>query len=99
MSGLQVACSLMPAELQERRRNVLAKVRCAVSKVTELQNGFVYHFPSDAGIPELANLIQLEHECCPFLSFRLTVEAGNGSVLLEMTGPGGTKEFLEGVFG
>ncbi len=42
MSDLPVACSLVPAELQERRRNVLSKVRSAASEVTELQNGFLY---------------------------------------------------------
>ncbi|HSS21189.1 MAG TPA: hypothetical protein VLL54_14035 [Pyrinomonadaceae bacterium] len=100
MSDLPVACSLMPAELQERRRSVLAKVRAAVAQVTDLDNGFIYQFKTDGElIPELANLIQLEHQCCPFLTFRLTVEAGAGSVLLEMTGPEGTKEFLAEIFG
>lgn len=99
MSDLPVACSLLPAELQERRLSVLAKVRAVVCGVTELDNGFIYRFPSDRElIPEIANLIQLEHQCCPFLTFRLTVEPGNGAVLLELTGPAGTKEFLQGVF-
>lgn len=100
MTSLPVACSLMPAELQERRRNVLSRIRGEVSKVTELDNGFIYRFaPCSELIPELANLIQLEHQCCPFLTFRLTVEPGDGAILLEMTGPEGTREFLEGVFG
>jgi hypothetical protein len=89
----------MPAELQERRRDVLSKVKGLVSKVTELSDGFACQFPSDGTVlPELANLIQLERQCCPFLSFRLTVEANHGAVLLEMTGPAGTKEFLADIF-
>jgi hypothetical protein len=100
VSDLKVACSLLPAELQERRRNVLSKIRSMVSAVTELKDGFIYQFGSDGElITELASLIQLEHQCCPFLTFRLTVEPGNGPVLLEMTGPEGTKEFLAEVFG
>ena len=99
MNDLPIACSLLPAELQARRLSVLSKVRAAVSSVTELDDGFVYSFPSDRElIPEIANLIQLEHRCCPFLTFRLTVESGNGLVLLELRGPEGTKEFLNGVF-
>jgi hypothetical protein len=95
VSDLPVACSLMPAELQERRRNVLSKIRGAVADVTELKGGFIYQFAPDGElIPELANLIQFEHQCCPFLTFRLTVEPGDGSIFLEMTGPEGTKEFL-----
>ena len=89
----------MPAELQERRRNVLAKIRSAVSEVTELDEGFRYRFASDELLPELGTLIHLEHQCCPFLTFRLTVESGMDSVVLEMTGPDGTKDFLADVFG
>ena len=99
MSDLPVACSLMPAELQERRRAVLSKVRAAVTETTELETGFIYRFTSHGElISELGNLIQLEHQCCPFLTFRLTVERGDGSISLEMTGPQGTKEFLAEVF-
>jgi hypothetical protein len=89
----------MPAELQERRRNVLSKVLSAVTETKELENGFQYRFKSEGElISELGRLIQLEHQCCPFLTFRLTVEPEGGSVLLEMTGPEGTKEFLVEVF-
>lgn len=99
MTDLPVACSLMPAELQERRRTLLLKMREVVSEVTELEDGFKYEFAlADDVLPELAKLIQLEHQCCPFLTFRLALEAGGDSVLLEMTGPQGTKEFLAEVF-
>jgi hypothetical protein len=47
---------------------------------------------------ELAHLIDLEHQCCPFLKFRLTVEPGAGPLRLELTGPDGTKDFLAAVF-
>ena len=99
MNELPVACNLMPAELQERRRNLLSKVLTAVSERVELENGFQYRFASTGElISEVGRLIQLEHECCPFLTFRLTVEAGVKSVLLEITGPEGTKAFLTDVF-
>lgn len=97
--SLPVACSLMDSELQERRRNVLDKVRTVVSEVKEIENGFVYRFPSDVSwIKELANLVELEHQCCRFLKFSITVEPGDGPIWLEMTGPQGTKEFLAEVF-
>ena len=97
--SLPVACSLMDSELQERRRTVLQKVRSVVSEVKEVEHGFIYRFPSDgAWIRELANLVELEHQCCPFLKFSITVEPGDGPVWLEMTGPQGTKEFLAEVF-
>ena len=79
---------------------MISKMRAAVAETIELDNGFIYQFTSEGElIPELASLIQLEHQCCPFLRFRLTVEPGQGSVLLEVTGPVGTKEFLAEIFG
>ena len=38
----------------ERRRNVLQKIRSAVSEVKEIEHGFIYRFPSGAWISELA---------------------------------------------
>ena len=97
--SLPVACSLMDSELQERRRNVLQRVISMVSEVKEVDHGFIYRFSSDgAWIRELANLVELEHQCCPFLKFTITVEPGDGPVWLEMTGPEGTKAFLSEVF-
>lgn len=99
MRDLAVACTLMPAELQERRRGMLSKVLSAVTSITELENGFIYRFASQGDlISDLGKLIHLEHQCCPFLTFRLTVESAEGAVSLEMTGPAGTKEFLSEVF-
>ena len=98
-TSLPVACSLIDSELQERRRDVLQKVRSVVSEVEEIENGFRYRFPSDDGrITELANLVELEHRCGPFLRFKITVEPGDGAMWFEMTRPQGTKEFLAEVF-
>ena len=99
VTELPVACSLMPAELQERRRGLLAKVRAATSEVTELDDGFRYEFPlAGEVLGEITKLIQLERQCCPFLTFRLTIQAGADSVSLDLTGPPGTKEFLAETF-
>ncbi|CAN5705632.1 MAG: hypothetical protein H0T77_07225 [Pyrinomonadaceae bacterium] len=95
--SLPIACSLTDSELQERRRDVLEKARRA--DVRELENGYAYSFPA-AGecLTELAQLINLERQCCPFLQFCITVEPDNGPIWLEMTGPEGTKEFLAATF-
>jgi hypothetical protein len=99
MSDLPIACSLTAPELQERRRIVLQKVRSAVVEVRELENGYAFSFPSAGDwLGELAGLIDLERQCCPFLQFRLTVEADGGPLWLEMTGPEGTKDFLVNTF-
>jgi hypothetical protein len=89
----------MPAELQERRAGLLGNVVAGMAEVTELEDGFSYKFPLMGDtLAELTQLIQLEHQCCPFLTFRLTIEAGADSVALQLTGPQGTKEFLAETF-
>ena len=97
--SLPIACSLTNAELQERRQDVLRKARGAVTRVRELENGYAYCFPSDGKwLADLATLVNLERQCCPFLRFVITVESGDAPIWLEMTGPEGTKEFLGSTF-
>jgi hypothetical protein len=99
MSSLPIACNLSSAELQERRRTVLERLRDALVEVKELANGYSYSFPSEGNrFKELADMIELERQCCPFLQFRVTVAAGHGPLTLEITGPEGTKDFLLSTF-
>jgi len=99
MSTLPIACSLTTPELQARRTEVLQKARAAALEVKEKEDGFAYRFPSNESLlVDLLTLIQLEHQCCPFLKITLIVEAGAGPIWLELTGPPGTKEFLSSIF-
>ncbi len=96
---LPLACSLTDSALQERRRDVLQKVRNAVTETRELEDGYSYYLPAgEEWLTELAHLVNLERQCCPFLRLRITVEPGNGPLWLELTGPPGTKDFLETTF-
>ena len=78
---------------------MLQRVRRAILEVKELEDGYAYIFPS-AGewLSEVADLVELERQCCPFLQFRLTVAPNDGPLSLEMTGPEGTKDFLLSIF-
>ena len=97
--GPPIMCMLTEPELRERRRTVLRKFRSAVTEVKELEGGYSYGLPSDGEwLSELANLVNLERRCCPFLRFTINVEPAGGPIVLEMTGPAGTKEFLEATF-
>ena len=99
MNSLPIACNLTNAELQERRRTVLETLRSAVLAVQELADGFAYSFMSEGNrFKELADMIDLERQCCPFLQFRVTLAASNGPISLEITGPEGTKDFLLSTF-
>ncbi len=99
IKSLPIACNLTAPELQARRANVLEKARRAVVKMEELDDGYSYTFSSASEwLSELAGLVDLERQCCPFLQFRITVAANDGPLVLEMTGPEGTKEFLMSTF-
>ena len=94
-----IACKLSSAELQLRRAEVLERVKADVTNVTELEGGLRFEFSGTQDqIRRLGTLIELEHECCPFLKFQLTVAPGDGPALLELTGPEGTKDFLKMLF-
>lgn len=98
-SELPIACTLTDKELQIRRENVLRKVADSLAGYEELENGFSYRFPADdAVLQDLITVINLERKCCPFLSFRLTVESQSDYVSLELTGQEGTKETVESLF-
>jgi hypothetical protein len=90
----QTACCLKGEEFQ--RRVVAAKevLRTALS-VAETVNGYVFAFESNhALLYELAELIDAERQCCPFLTFTLAVPAQGRPFRLEITGPDGAKGFI-----
>ena len=97
---LPIACKLLDAQRQQHRTQVLDRVFSRAHETRPLDDGYAIHFTADdSGLAELMELIQLERQCCPFLRFRLTVEPGGGPVWLELTGPEGTKSFLESTMG
>ena len=100
LDNLPVACSLTTAELRDREAKLLAQFRSRVIKTTELQDGYAFHVPGDAGgIRLVAELIVAERECCPFLTFELAAEPNKGPMIVRMTGPNGTQEFLRTILG
>ena len=96
---LPIACSLTDRELQERRQNVLAKIAESLIDFEELPDGFRYRFPAeDAVLQNLMRVINLEQKCCPFLSFKLNLEAGKDFASLDLTGGQDAKEAIRTLF-
>jgi len=97
---LPIACTLTEAELRQRRREVLDRLITATINTTELSNGYAYEFNSDEGtLAMLGRLIALEHECCRFLTFRLSLEEGKLTAILEVTGSPEAKVMIANLFG
>ena len=96
---IPIACFLTDKQLQARRRDYLDKIVAVLVDFEELENGFSYRFPFQENIlQDLAEIIDLERRCCPFLNFKLTTEAGNDFVSLELTGREGAKETIDSLF-
>ena len=64
----------------------------------DLPNGYRVRFtPENEVLRTIAEVIEVERQCCRFLRFQLTVEPDGQSIWLEFTGPPGTREFLAGM--
>ena len=92
--SIQLTCKLTTPELQRRRATVIAELKQLLHSKEETTNGLAFAFPSeDKVLDTLIAFIKSERLCCDFLSFRLDVV--NETAQLEITGPEGTKKFLE----
>ncbi len=61
-----------------------------------LDNGLRLRFAAsgDETLPVIARAIDAERRYCRFLHFQVTVHPDEGPIVLELTGPTGTREFL-----
>jgi hypothetical protein len=95
MSDLPIVCTLGPAALKARREGLLADLMRRADDHQELTDGHRLRFAAAADTLSLiARAIDAERQCCRFLRFRVTVEPDEGPILLELTGPEGTRGFL-----
>lgn len=91
-----VTCKLTTPELQQRKKTIIAELKNLVLERKETATGAVYKFEgSDNNIDLLASFIKTERLCCGFFTFNLTVGNDESFVWLELSGPEGTKEFIE----
>ena len=102
MKGLDstpIVCCLTTVELRKREATLLAQFRSAVVETEELQDGFAFRLVGEGKLIALiAELIVAERECCPFLTFELVALPNKGPLIVRVTGPDGTKEFVRSVF-
>ena|SRR5829696_10494369 len=98
-STIPIACTLNDAEFREREQEILQKLMRAVRERKELADGYGFRFSTDDNLlREITEMVILERKCCPFLDFKIAIEAGNGDIWVEMTGAQGAKEFIAATF-
>jgi hypothetical protein len=99
MDELPIACTLTESELQERRRTVLDAIRAKAIDVQAIADGYSYRFSSSPELlAQLTQLIELERQCCQFLTFKLIVVPGQ-PITLEVSGPTAAKPIIAEFFG
>ncbi|HKD18143.1 MAG TPA: hypothetical protein VKG23_09745 [Thermoanaerobaculia bacterium] len=96
--------ALTPSQ-RERHQKLGQLLRSAVVEKTELENGYAFvmdlgRLPVDSAgesfcVVEVAEWVDLESRCCPFLAFGIEVEPKGKTVRLRLTGAKGVKTVLE----
>jgi len=97
MSEIAFACDLFALSIPQRKQHaaLVAQLAQVVEDVQELPNGYVFHYPSDTTVwAALTEWIDLECQCCPFLSFTVQL-APHTPLSLQLTGSDGVKPFLK----
>jgi hypothetical protein len=86
--------SLMP-EQRRRRRLILELLGRALRQVIEQPDGFALRFATGSSTWMIvAEFVNLERLCAPFLTFVLERQPENGFVWLRVTGAQGIKDFV-----
>jgi hypothetical protein len=99
MADLPVACTLDPEGLKGRRSGLLRDLVARAARRDDRNDGLVFTFTPTADLlPLIAEVIEAERRCCRFLRFELSVAADEGPVRLLLSGPPGTREFLQDLF-
>lgn len=100
-SEIPIACRLDVFTDAERSREgeLLQEHLSSVLEVRELDDGYAFRYAADpAFFARMAELVTLEHRCCPFLNFNLKWAGTEESPWLHVTGSPAAKSFLWDAF-
>ena len=92
-------CTLTEDQLRERRTTIFAAIRQSAVTVDTLPDGYAYTFKTDSDtLRRLAELVDLERQCCRFLAFKIVVQPER-ELRLEITGPPEARSVIAEYFG
>ena len=96
MRDMPIACSLDGPALGRRQSELRAGILAEAEAVERLPDGYRWHFPDASDLfARLGLVIDAERGCCRLLRVALSGDQDRGRVVLEITGPDGTVDFLE----
>jgi hypothetical protein len=78
--------------------DVAKRVYAAVQEVSELPDGYAFRLPAESAlITTLAQHVDFERRCCPFVRFSIEVEPEHGPMWLRVTGGEAARAFFRSV--
>lgn len=92
-----IACTLSAADLRQRRRDVANLAAGALVSRSPIAEGerLVFGAAGDTA-QRLEQLVAAEADCCP--SLNLTLRPEGDRLILDVTGPAGTRPIVEELF-
>jgi hypothetical protein len=95
MADPPIICSLTPEALEARKQGLLSTLLDRSTGREFLADGVRLRFePSSETLSSITRAVDAERHCCRFLRFTITVEPTDGAMILDLTGPPGTREFV-----
>ena len=92
-----LACDMTAIPLSKRETHLKTSTSLFsdIKEIRELPDGYEFRLEDDASVLwKAAEFISLEKLCCPFLAFRLELEAEGGPIRLSLRGREGVKAFI-----
>jgi hypothetical protein len=96
-----LVCNMNVFTSDQREKHIQNTIQMiqGIQGIQELNHGYEFTFPDQPEyISRIAEFISNEHLCCPFLEFDLNVSSTRSFISLSLTGPAGTREFLQEEF-
>lgn len=93
--NLPIACTWSDAERADASDQLLSGLMREARQVAPVADGYRATFAGEPGrVARIAGVIERERHCCKFLVFDLHAASNDGEVVLTMSGPPGTRDFL-----
>ncbi len=96
-ADIPLACNMGVFTAEERDTHIqnTTQLMQTVQGVREIEAGYEFEFPDTSQtLLKVIGFVSQEQRCCPFLEFKVQVPPRNEPLLVAVTGPEGTREFL-----
>lgn len=96
-SSQALACNMAAIDTEARTRyhELRDRLMAATRERRELPDGYAFRIAaSDIALSEAAEWMEMERQCCPFLTIQLEVSGAAADWWLRLSGPPGAKAVL-----